>query len=45
MTEEPEEIATDRARGGETRGVGRYVLVGSLILVVVAFAALLIIYR
>ena len=31
-------IDTDRARGGETPGVSRYVLTISLLLVVVAFA-------
>ena len=43
--EDPEEISTDQARGGETKGVGRYVLIASLILIVVAFGALLAIYR
>ncbi len=43
--EEPENISTDRARGGETRGVARYVLTASLILIVIAFAALLLSYR
>jgi len=45
MADEPEEISTDRARGGETRGVGRYVLIASLILIVIAFGTLLIYYR
>lgn len=31
-------IDTERARGGETRGMMRYVLLISLVLVVVAFA-------
>ena len=43
--DEPEEIETDRVRGGETRGVGRYVLAGSLILIAIAFAVLLVIYH
>ncbi len=42
--EEPEKIDTDRARGGETRGVGRYVLAASLVLIVIAFVTLLIIF-
>ncbi len=40
-----EKITTTEARGGTTPGVTRYVLLISLILIVVAFAAMLIIWR
>lgn len=40
--EERVELTTDEARGGETPGVTRYVLAISLTLVVVLFAAILI---
>ena len=43
--DEPENVSTDRARGGETKGVTRYVLIASLILIVLAFGALLYFYR
>lgn len=46
MAEEPEQrVTTEEARAGTTPGVGRTVLVASLILIVVLFAALLILYR
>ena len=37
---EPTHIATDRARGGATPGVTRYVLGISLVLIIVVFAFL-----
>lgn len=40
--EERVELTTDEARGGETPGVTRYVLAISLTLVVLLFAAILI---
>ena len=40
-----EEISTTDVRGGSTPGVTRYVLLISLILIVVAFAAMLLIWR
>ena len=40
-----EKISTTDARGGATPGVTRYVLGISLILIVVAFAAMLLIWR
>lgn len=45
MADEPEHISKDRVRGGETRGIGRYVLIISLILIVIAFGSLLVYYR
>jgi hypothetical protein len=40
-----EQVTTNEARGGATPHVTRYVLLISLILIVVAFAALLLIWR
>lgn len=40
-----EEISTTDARGGAAPGVMRYVLLISLILIVVAFGAMLLIWR
>lgn len=38
-------VTTDEVRGGSTTGIVRIVLVASLVLVIVAFAILLFIYR
>jgi hypothetical protein len=45
MADEPEIVTTDDARAGQTPHIVRYMLLISLILIVVAFAALLIIWR
>ena len=45
MADEPEVVTTDDARAGETPHIVRYMLLISLILIVVAFAALLIIWK
>lgn len=39
---EPIHVKTDRARGGSTPGIARYVLGASLVLIVVIFAILFI---
>jgi hypothetical protein len=41
--DEPAHISTDRARGGTTPGVTRYVLIVSMFLVVVIFAIILLV--
>ncbi|WP_165831127.1 hypothetical protein [Sphingomonas pokkalii] len=41
--DEPAHIATDRARGGTTPGVTRYVLLFGMLLVIVIFAVILLV--
>ena len=41
MDEEHEELTKDDARGGETPGIGRYVLLISVVLVVIGMGILL----
>jgi hypothetical protein len=45
MADEPETLNKTEARAGATPHVTRYVLMISLVLIVVAFAALLLIWR
>ena len=37
--------STDEIRGGETPGIGRYVLAISTLLIIIVFAAILLYYR
>ncbi|USI73294.1 hypothetical protein [Sphingomonas morindae] len=45
VNEREPRVTTDELRAGTTPGVGRKVLVASLVLIVILFAILLIVYR
>jgi len=44
MADEAEHVTKTEARGGTTPGVARYVLIFSLLLILIAFAIILIVY-
>ena len=45
VNEREPKVTTDEVRGGETTGRVRYVLLGSIVLIVVIFGILLAMYR